>query len=67
MVFLNSSVWGNARAGGAAYAASKYALKALADALRRKRTPTACGCSTSFPAAPASPMQAEVAAAEGAA
>lgn len=34
VVFLNSSVWDNARAGLGAYAMGKYALKALADAMR---------------------------------
>jgi NADP-dependent 3-hydroxy acid dehydrogenase YdfG len=34
IVFINSSVWLNARSGLAQYAASKYALKALADSVR---------------------------------
>ena len=65
VVFLNSSVWGNARAGGAAYAASKYALKALADALRAEVNPDGLRVLSVFPGRTASPMQAEVAAAEG--
>jgi NADP-dependent 3-hydroxy acid dehydrogenase YdfG len=34
IVFINSSVWLNARSGLSQYAGSKYALKALADSLR---------------------------------
>ena len=34
VVFVNSSVWGAARGGLGGYAASKYGLKAMADALR---------------------------------
>jgi NADP-dependent 3-hydroxy acid dehydrogenase YdfG len=34
IVFINSSIWLNARSGFSQYAASKYALKALADSVR---------------------------------
>jgi NAD(P)-dependent dehydrogenase (short-subunit alcohol dehydrogenase family) len=36
VVFINSSIWSNARGGLGGYAASKYALKAMADALREE-------------------------------
>ena len=60
VVLLNSSVWGNARAGSAAYAASKYALKALADALRAEVNPDGLRVLSVYPGRTASPMQAEV-------
>lgn len=65
IVFLNSSVFLNARAGGAGYAASKYALKALADSLRAEVNPDGLRVLSVFPGRTASRMQAEIHAAEG--
>lgn len=67
IVFLNSSVWDNARAGMSGYAASKYALKALADCLRAEVNPAGLRVLSVFPGRTASRMQAEVHAAQGAA
>ena len=65
IVFLNSSVWGAARGGMSGYAASKYALKAFADALRAEVNPDGLRVLSVFPGRTASRMQAEVHAAEG--
>ncbi len=66
IVFLNSSVFLNARGGATGYAASKYALKAFADALRAEVNPDGLRVLSVFPGRTASRMQAEVHAAEGA-
>lgn len=66
IVFLNSSVFLNARGGATGYAASKYALKAFADALRAEVNPEGLRVLSVFPGRTASRMQAEVHAAEGA-
>ena len=55
VAFLNSSVWGNARAGMAAYAGAKFALKALADALRAEVNPAGLRVLSLFPGRTASP------------
>lgn len=65
VAFLNSSVWNGARAGMAAYAGSKFALKALADALRAEVNPLGIRVVSLFPGRTASPMQAAIHAAEG--
>ena len=52
IVFVNSSVYGNARAGMTGYAASKYALKASPTRCAPRSMTAACACSASFPAAP---------------
>ena len=65
IVFLNSSVWGAARGGMSGYAASKYALKALADALRAEVNALGLRVLSVYPGRTASRMQAEVHAAEG--
>ncbi len=65
IVFLNSSVFLNARGGTTGYAASKYALKAFADALRAEVNPRGARVLSVFPGRTASRMQAEVHAAEG--
>ena len=65
VAFVNSSVWGNARAGMAAYAGSKYALKALADAFRAEANPAGVRVLSVFPGRGATPMQAAVHRAEG--
>lgn len=65
VVFLNSSIFGNARGGLAGYAASKYALKALADALRAEINPDGARVLSVFPGKTASRMQAGIHAAQG--
>jgi NADP-dependent 3-hydroxy acid dehydrogenase YdfG len=65
VAFLNSSVWGNARAGMAAYAGAKYALKALADALREEANPAGVRVLSVFPGRTATPMQEAIHRAEG--
>ena len=67
IAFVNSSVWGNARAELTAYAASKYALKALADGLRAELGPEGLRVLSLFPGRTATRMQAAIFAAEGAA
>jgi NAD(P)-dependent dehydrogenase (short-subunit alcohol dehydrogenase family) len=67
VAFVNSSVWANARAELVAYAASKYALKALADGLRAEVGPQGLRVISLFPGRSATPMQAAIFAAEGAA
>ncbi|MGZ9083207.1 MAG: SDR family NAD(P)-dependent oxidoreductase, partial [Rhodoplanes sp.] len=66
IVFVNSSVWDNARADVVAYAASKYALKALADGLRAEMNLEGLRVLSLFPGRTATPMQAEIFALEGA-
>lgn len=57
VVFLNSSIWNNARGGTGAYSASKYALKAFADALRDELNPVGVRVLSVFPGRTASAMQ----------
>jgi NADP-dependent 3-hydroxy acid dehydrogenase YdfG len=66
VAFLNSSVWDNARASTSAYAGSKYALKAFADALRAEVNPAGLRVLSLYPGRTATPMQAELHRAEGA-
>lgn len=65
VVVLNSSIWGNARPGLAGYAASKYALRAMTDALRAEVNPTGVRVLSVYPGRTASRMQAEASAAAG--
>lgn len=65
VVFINSSVWPNARGGLGGYAASKYALKAMADALRDEVNAQGVRVLSVFPGRTATPMQEAVFAAEG--
>ena len=65
IVFINSSIYQNARALVGPYAASKYALKALADSLRLEVNPRGLRVLSIFPGRTASPMQAAVHAGEG--
>ena len=65
IVFVNSSIATRARGSLAAYAASKAALKALADALRDEVNPAGVRVVSVFPGRTASPMQEEVHRAEG--
>jgi NAD(P)-dependent dehydrogenase (short-subunit alcohol dehydrogenase family) len=65
IAFLNSSIYQNARALTGSYAATKYALKALADSLRSEVNPRGVRVLSVFPGRTASPMQAAVHADEG--
>ncbi len=65
IVFLNSGAGLTARANWSAYAASKHALKAVADALRSELTGTGVRVVSVYPGRTASPMQAEVHKQEG--
>jgi short-subunit dehydrogenase len=65
VVFVNSSAGLTAKANGSSYAASKHALKALADSLREEVNPEGVRVLSLFPGRTASPMQAAVHAMEG--
>lgn len=65
VVFVNSSAGLAARAGVAQYAASKHALKALADSLRDEVNPARIRVLTVYPGRTATPMQERVHAFEG--
>lgn len=65
LVFVNSGSGRQAKAGWAAYSASKFALRALADALREEED--ALRVTTVYPGRTATPMQAAVRSEEGAA
>ena len=57
IVFINSSLWLNARSGVAQYAASKYALKAIADSLREEVNADGIRILSVFPGRTAGTMQ----------
>ena len=65
VVFVNSSVWGAARGGLGGYAASKYGLKAMADALRAEVNGEGVRVLSVFPGRTASRMQEAVHRGEG--
>ncbi|EYB66734.1 short chain dehydrogenase [Deinococcus phoenicis] len=65
LVFVNSGAGLRANAGWASYAASKFALKALADALREEETPHGVRVTSVYPGRTATPMQQKVRAQEG--
>jgi NADP-dependent 3-hydroxy acid dehydrogenase YdfG len=65
VVFINSSVWGAAREGLGGYAASKFALKAMADSLRAELNAEGVRVLSVFPGRTASRMQAAVHREEG--
>lgn len=65
VVFVNSSVGLHARAGVAAYAASKHALRALADALREEVNADGVRVLSVYPGRTATPTQAVIHAEEG--
>jgi NADP-dependent 3-hydroxy acid dehydrogenase YdfG len=65
IVFVNSSVGVVARAGVAAYAASKHALKAIADALRAQVNEEGVRVITVYPGRTATPQQMEIYKLEG--
>jgi short-subunit dehydrogenase len=60
VVFINSSVVGQRRAGLAAYAASKYGLLGLADSLRQELNPSGVRVLSVFLGATATPMQEQI-------
>jgi NAD(P)-dependent dehydrogenase (short-subunit alcohol dehydrogenase family) len=62
---LISSIWGHVRPETAAYAGSKYALKAFTDVLRAEVNPNGLRVLSLYPGRTATPMQAEVFRAEG--
>ena len=66
VVFINSGAGLGARAGWAAYAASKHGLKALADSLREELRPSGVRVLSVYPGRTATPMQARVRALENA-
>lgn len=65
VVFMNSGAGLRANPGWASYAASKFALKALADALRDEEAPHGVRVSTIYPGRTATPMQQKVRTQEG--
>ena len=65
VVFVNSSVGVRARGGIGAYAASKHALKAIADSLRDEVDPLGVRVLSVYPGRTATPMQKEIFAREG--
>jgi NADP-dependent 3-hydroxy acid dehydrogenase YdfG len=65
VVFINSSAGVTARAGVAQYAATKHALKAIADSLRAEVNPTGIRVLSVFPGRTATRMQQAVYAHEG--
>ena len=67
LVFINSGAGLRANPGWASYAASKFALRALADALREEEAPYGVRVSSVYPGRTATPMQQKVRAQEGAA
>ena len=65
IVFVNSTVGLQARAGVGAYAASKHALRAVADALREEVNPDGVRVLSVYPGRTATPQQAAIHAEEG--
>lgn len=65
IVFINSTAGLAARANVAQYAATKHALKALADSLREEVNPQGIRVSSVYPGRTATPLQSEVHALEG--
>ena len=60
IVFINSTVGLTARGGVGQYAASKHALKAIADSLREEINPQGIRVLSVYPGRTASPMQAHI-------
>jgi short-subunit dehydrogenase len=60
IIFINSSILQNAAAGTAIYAASKHALKGLADALRQEVNSKGVRVTSVYPGRTATPLQATV-------
>ncbi|WP_261663739.1 SDR family oxidoreductase [Deinococcus sp. Marseille-Q6407] len=66
VVFINSGAGLRANPGWASYAASKHALKALADALRQEEAASGVRVASLYPGRTASPMQQAIREQEGA-
>lgn len=67
LVFINSGAGLRANPGWASYAASKFALRALADALREEEAPHGVRVTSVYPGRTATPMQQKVRVQENAA
>ena len=65
VVFINSGAGLNARAGWGHYAASKHAVRAIADSLREEVRPAGMRVMTCYPGRTATPMQRRVRELEG--
>jgi len=65
VVFVNSGAGQNAKAGWGGYAASKFALRALADSLRDEESDAGVRVTSIYPGRTATPMQREVRVQEG--
>jgi len=65
IVFVNSSIVNNAAAGTVQYAATKHALKGLADGLRQEVNARGVRVISVYPGRTATPLQASIFAAEG--
>jgi NADP-dependent 3-hydroxy acid dehydrogenase YdfG len=65
VVFINSSIYGRARAGTGQFAATQYGLAAVADALRDEVNDDGVRVLSVFPGRTATPRQARLHAAEG--
>lgn len=65
VVFVNSGAGLNAKAGWGGYAASKFALRALADSLRDEESQRGVRVTSIYPGRTATPMQREVREQEG--
>jgi NADP-dependent 3-hydroxy acid dehydrogenase YdfG len=65
VVFVNSTAGLTARGGVSQYAATKHALKALADSLREEVNPQGVRVISVYPGRTATPLQAEIFAVEG--
>ncbi len=65
VVFVNSGSGQNAKAGWGGYAASKFALRALADSLRDEESDRGLRVTSIYPGRTATPMQREVRVQEG--
>jgi NAD(P)-dependent dehydrogenase (short-subunit alcohol dehydrogenase family) len=65
VVFINSSAGLRSKAGIAAYAASKHALRAIADALREEVNRSGVRVMSIYPGRTATPMQSELSRVEG--
>ncbi|RJF72785.1 SDR family oxidoreductase [Deinococcus cavernae] len=65
IVFVNSTAGLSASAGWGSYAASKFALRALADVLRAEEAPHGVRVTTVYPSRTATPMQQKVRQQEG--
>lgn len=65
IVFINSSLGVRAKAGAASYAASKHALRALADAVRQEVNERGIRVLSVYPGKTATPMQEALCRAQG--